>query len=112
VRVLEECNNIIVVVPRTRRPFETSSLVIVIVISILLKRYLKANRTRAPAYSRAQRRTKVFFQRWVKRSSGPISRGPEGDRVAVKVGVVQMGRVNLSITTSFFSTTSMHNLHI
>jgi len=29
----------------------------------------------------------------VKRSSGPISRGPEGDRVAVKVGV-QMGRVN------------------
>ena len=30
----------------------------------------------------------------VKRSSGPISRGPGGDRVAVKVGVVQMGRVN------------------
>ena len=25
---------------------------------------------------------------------GPISRGPVGDRVAVKVGVVQMGRVN------------------
>ena len=30
----------------------------------------------------------------VKRSSGPIDRGPEGDRVAIKVGVVQMGRVN------------------
>ena len=30
----------------------------------------------------------------VKRSSGPISRGPGGDRVAVKVAVVQMGRVN------------------
>jgi len=30
----------------------------------------------------------------VKRSSGPISRGPEGDRVVVKVGVVRMERVN------------------
>ena len=30
----------------------------------------------------------------VKRSSGPISRASGGDRVAVKVGVVQMGRVN------------------
>jgi len=30
----------------------------------------------------------------VKRSSGPISGGPEGDRVAVKVGVFQIGRVN------------------
>ena len=28
--------------------------------------------------------SKVFFQRVVKRSSGPISRGPGGDRVAVK----------------------------
>ena len=30
----------------------------------------------------------------VRRSLGPISRIPGGDRVAVKVGVVQMGRVN------------------
>ena len=30
----------------------------------------------------------------VKISLGLISRGPGGDRVAVKVGVVQMGRVN------------------
>jgi len=30
----------------------------------------------------------------VKRCSGPISRGPEGDRVAGKVGVVQTRRVN------------------
>jgi len=30
----------------------------------------------------------------VKRSSGLISRGPGGDRVDVKVGVIQMGRVN------------------
>ena len=35
-----------------------------------------------------------FFQRVVKRSSGPISIGPGGDREAVKVGVVQIGRVN------------------
>ena len=34
------------------------------------------------------------FQGVVKRSSGPISRGPGGDRVAVMVGVVQMGMVN------------------
>ena len=33
-------------------------------------------------------------KRGVKRSSGPISRIPGGDRVAVKVGVIQMGRVN------------------
>ena len=30
----------------------------------------------------------------VKRSSGPIYRIPGGDKVAIKVGVVQMGRVN------------------
>jgi len=30
----------------------------------------------------------------VKIRSGPISRIPGGDRVAVKLGVVQMGRVN------------------
>ena len=34
------------------------------------------------------------FQRVFKRSSGLIYRIPGGDRVAVKVGVVQMGRVN------------------
>src|SRR6218665_2700845 len=66
----------------------------VIVISILLKRYLKAKRTWAPAYSRALRRIKGSFQRGVKRSSGPVSRIPGEDRVAVKVGVDEMGRVN------------------
>ena len=35
-----------------------------------------------------------FFQRVVKRSSGPISRIPGGERVAVKLGVVQMEKVN------------------
>jgi len=34
------------------------------------------------------------FPKVVKRSSGSISRGPGGDRVAVRVGVVQIGRVN------------------
>jgi len=64
-------------------------------ISRLLKRYLKAKRTRAPAYSRALRRIKGVSKRVVKRSSGPISREPEGNGVAVKVhGVVQTGRVN------------------
>ena len=68
--------------------------VIVIVISKLLKRYSKAKRTRAPAYSRALRRIKGGFPKGVKRSSGPISRVPEGDRVAVRVGVVELGREN------------------
>ena len=68
--------------------------VIVIVISKFLKRYLKAKRTRAPAYSRALRRIKGGFQRGVKRSSGPNSRVPGEDRVAVRVGVVEMGRGN------------------
>ena len=34
------------------------------------------------------------FSKGVKRSSGPISRIPGGDRVAVNVGVVQMEKVN------------------
>ena len=34
------------------------------------------------------------FKGGVKRSSGPISRIPGGERVAVKVGVVQMEKVN------------------
>src|SRR6218665_1532821 len=34
------------------------------------------------------------FQRGVKRSSDPISRVPGGGRVAVKVGVVQVEKVN------------------
>ena len=68
--------------------------VIVIVISKLLKRYSKAKRTRAPAYSRALRRIKGVSKGGVKRSSGPNSRVPGGDRVAVRVGVVEMGRGN------------------
>jgi len=75
----------------TNRLAERQSL---IVISRFLKRYLKAKRTRAPAYSRALRWIKAGFQRGVKISSGPVSRIPEGDRVAVKVGVDEMGRVN------------------
>ena len=50
--------------------------------------------TRAPASLRALRRIQEGFSKGVKRSSGPISRIPGGDRVAVKAGVVQMGRVN------------------
>ena len=38
--------------------------------------------------------SKVDFQKGVKRSSGPISRVSGGDRVAVRVGVVEMGRGN------------------
>ena len=67
---------------------------IVIVIPRCLKRYLKAKHTRAPAYSQALRRINGVVLKGVKRSSGPISRIPGGDRVAVKVDVVQMGRVN------------------
>jgi len=49
----------------------------VIVISRFLKRYFKAKRTSATAYSRAVRRIKGGFSKgWVKRSSGPISRIP------------------------------------
>src|SRR6218665_2892833 len=73
------------------------SLPIVIVISKLLKRYSKAKRTRAPAYSRALRRIKRGFPKGVKRSSGPNSRVPGGDRVAVRVGVVEMGRERCSM---------------
>ena len=61
------------------------------VFSKFLKRHSKAKRTTAPAYSRALRRIKGGFKRGVKRSSGPNSRVPGGDRVAVRVGVVEMG---------------------
>ena len=40
------------------------------------------------------------FQRVVERSSDPISRGPGGDRVTVKVGVVQIRRVNDQMSQS------------
>ena len=38
--------------------------------------------------------SKEGFQRGVKRRSGPISRIPTEDRIAVKVGVVQVEKVN------------------
>ena len=68
---------------------------IVIVISRLLTRYLKAKRSRAPAYSEALRRIKEGFSRgWSKEAQVRFPGGQKGDRVAVKVDVVQMGRVN------------------
>ena len=69
-------------------------IVIVIIVSELLERHSKAKLTRAPAYSRALRRIKGGFPKEVKRSSGPNSRVPGGDRVAVRVSVVEMGRGN------------------
>src|SRR6218665_3855922 len=62
------------------------------VTSTFLKRYLKAKRTRAPYYSRALNQ-RGNFQRGSREAQ---VRFPEyqGGRVAVKVGVVQMGRVN------------------
>ena len=68
--------------------------IIVIVISKLLKRYSKAKRTRHQIIHERCDESKGVFQRGVKRSSGPISRIPGGDRVGVKVGVVQMEKVN------------------
>ena len=66
-------------------------VIIVIVISRFLKRYLKP---KAPGYQLIHERcdeSKGSFQRGVKRSSSSISRIPGRNRVAVKVGVVQMG---------------------
>jgi len=61
-------------------------IVIAIAISRLLKRYLKVKRSRAPAYSRALLHIKWGLSKGgVKRISGPISRIPGGDRIAVKV---------------------------
>jgi len=67
-------------------------LVIVIVISRLLKQYLKAKRTRAPAYSRALRRIKGVFPKGGQEKLR--FRIPGGDNVAVKVGVLRLRRVN------------------
>src|SRR6218665_2626303 len=51
---------------------------IVIVISKLLKRYSKAKRTRAPAYSRALRRIKGGFQRGSREAQVRIPEYQEG----------------------------------
>src|SRR6218665_3879568 len=45
------------------------------------------------------------FPKGVKRSSGPNSRVPGGDRVAVRVGVVEMGRGNESRTQGRYRST-------
>src|SRR6218665_898101 len=55
----------------------------------ILKRYSKAKRT---SLFTSAATNQWGFQRGVKRSSGPISRVPGGDRVAVRVGVVELGR--------------------
>ena len=65
---------------------------VVIVISKFLKRYSKAKRTGAPAYSRALRRIKGGFQEKLM-SDFQDTRTPGGDRVAIKVGVVQVEKV-------------------
>ena len=57
-----------------------------------LKRYLKAKRTRL--FTSAATNQRRVSKGGVKRSSGPISRIPGWDRVAVKVGVVQVEKVN------------------
>src|SRR6218665_2998000 len=62
---------------------------IVIVISGFLKRYSKAKRT--SLFTSAVTNQRGVYK-GVKRSSGPISRVSGGDRVAVRVGVVEMGR--------------------
>ena len=68
-------------------------IVIAVVSSRFLKRYSKAS---SPGHQLIHERcdeSKGVSKGGVK-SSGPISRIPEGDRVAVKVGVDKMGRVN------------------
>src|SRR6218665_299351 len=64
---------------------------VVIVISKCLKRYSKAQGTSLFTSAATNQRG---FSKGVKRSSGPISRVPGGDRVAVRVGVVEMGTGN------------------
>ena len=63
---------------------DRSKVVIVIVISGFLKRYSKAKRNRASAYSRALRRIKGGLPKGVKRSPGPIFRVPGAKKCAVK----------------------------
>ena len=82
------------------------SIVIVTVISRFLKRYSKAKRSRTPAHSQALRRIKGVFPKGVNRRSGLISRIPGGDGVAVKVGVVQMGKVHDQMASEFLSNSS------
>ena len=71
----------------------TRPTVIVIVISSFLKRYLKAKRTRAPACSRALRRVKRSFPKGGRENT-------RRDRVAIKVGVIQLEKVNAQMGQS------------
>src|SRR6218665_1958433 len=68
---------------------------IVIVISKFLKCYSKAKCTRAPAYSRALQRIKGGFPKeGQEKLRSDFQNTRRGQSIPVKVGVVQMGRVN------------------
>jgi len=67
----------------------STELKIIILISEFIKHHSKAKRIRAPAYSRALRRIKDVFQRVVCGKLSSDFQRVRGDRVAVKVGVVE-----------------------
>ena len=92
---VKACSAICMAIAAERSPRLTQSrLLIVIVISRFLKRYLKAKRTRAPAYSRALRRIKGWFPKRSQENPRSGLQDTRRDRVAVKVGFDEIGRVN------------------
>ena len=57
-------------------------------------RNLKISKAKCTSLFTSAATNQKGFPKGVKRSSGPISRVPGRDRVAVRVGVVEMGRGN------------------
>ena len=65
---------------------------IVIVISEFLDRHSKARRTRVPDYIRALRRTRGMVQRVVHNKLRSDFQRVGGNKLAIKMGVVYIGR--------------------
>src|SRR6218665_1099864 len=77
-------------------PLQVIVIVIVIVISKLLKRYSKAKRTRAPAYSRTLRRIKGGFPKGGSREAQV--RFPEYQKETSQVNFRLMAEYNISVS--------------
>src|SRR6218665_3248479 len=72
-----------------------------IIISKFLKRHSKAKRTRAPAYSRALRRIKGGFSKGGQKKLRSDFHNTRREQVAVKVGVLQVEKVNDQMNRKF-----------
>src|SRR6218665_3930154 len=85
--------------PYTKVAF-SEAIVIVIVISKFLKRYSKAKRTRAPAYSRALRRIKGGFPKGVKEKLRSEFQSTRRVHQTLDVFMISTGLINYIVSNN------------